>query len=192
MIIICLFTFLFFPPCNINRALDKSRDFVNMCYVLLCVAGWLLGPHMIQLCVCVLPTERSRSVFPTYIYRRERERKGFEPNTNAVSYFGLLLHIPRQPRSLPCLTRWQMGEREREKLESYSFICDSTIRPIYVCTGAVDRRQKTFNHRFFSPAGAGLYFILCFCTIKKKKEKKRSCWRCVAMKPRFPALNPNQ
>jgi hypothetical protein len=71
-----------------------------------------------------------------------------------------------------------MGEREREKLESYSFICDSTIRPIYVCTGAVDRRQKTFNHRFFSPAGAGLYFILCFCTIKKKKEKKKLLALC--------------
>lgn len=182
MIIICLFTFLFYPPCNINRALDKSRDFVNMCYVMCsCVlCRWLAvgSTHDPIMCVCVAYREEPICFSHVYLSKRERERKGFEPNTNAVSYFGLLLHIPRQPRSLPCLTRWQMGEREREKLESYSFICDSTIRPIYVCTGAVDRRQKTFNHRFFSPAGAGLYFILCFCTIKKKKEKKKLLALC--------------
>jgi hypothetical protein len=75
MIIICLFTFLFYPPCNINRALDKSRDFVNMCYVLLCVAGWLLGPHMIQLCVCVCCLQRGADLFFPRISIEERERE---------------------------------------------------------------------------------------------------------------------
>jgi hypothetical protein len=124
MIIICLFTFLFFPPCNINRALDKSRDFVNMCYVLLCVAGWLLGPHMIQLCVCVLPTERSRSVFPTYIYRREREREKVSNQTQTPFLILGCSYISLGSRARCRVSRGDKWERERER--------SSRVTPLYV------------------------------------------------------------
>lgn len=159
MIIICLFTFLFSPLVISTGRWTSRENSLICCYVLLCavsLAGcWV---HTWSNYVCV--AYREEPICFSHVYLSKRERKGFEPNTNAVSYFGLLLHIPRQPRSLPCLTRWQMGEREREARELLLYMW-LAIRPIYVCTGAVDRRQKTFNHRFFSPAGAGLYFILC-------------------------------
>lgn len=149
-----------------------------MCSCVLC--RWLAVGSTHDPIMCVLPTERSRSVFPTYIYRKEREREREKVSNQTQTPFLILgcSYISLGcARSLPCLTRWQMGEREREARELLLYMW-LAIRPIYVCTGAVDRRQKTFNHRFFSPAGTGLYFILCFCTIKKKKEKKKLLALC--------------
>jgi hypothetical protein len=128
------------------------------------------------MCVCVAYREEPICFSHVYLSKREREKVSNQTQTPFLILGCSYISLGSRARCRVSRGDKWAREREREKLESYSFICDSTIRPIYVCTGAVDRRQKTFNHRFFSPAGAGLYFM--YCTIKKKKEKKKLLALC--------------